>query len=122
MGAGRLDVQRLSVQGEMRRLGNDASSEYRLKLNSGFKPLHFRPTSAQEQQVKKISREFLEPSDGKTLAAFGTTGCNDCAATACFHAREKTVCTGALDFGRLVCAFHDKSYGALTGLLLGCQL
>ena len=48
--------------------------------------------------------------DGQTFAALGATGCNDGAATTGFHAGQKTVCTCALDFGGLVCAFHDKSY------------
>ena len=48
--------------------------------------------------------------DSQALAAFGATGSDHCAAAAGFHARQETVGTGALDFGRLVCAFHDKSY------------
>ena len=48
--------------------------------------------------------------DSQALAAFGATGSDHCAAATGFHARQETVGTGALDFGRLVCAFHDKSY------------
>ena len=46
----------------------------------------------------------------QAFAAFSTAGRNHCAAAARFHARQETVCTCALDFGRLICAFHDKSY------------
>lgn len=48
--------------------------------------------------------------NGQALAAFGTTRGNYCATASRFHARQKTVRASALDFGRLVCAFHDKSY------------
>ena len=45
--------------------------------------------------------------DGQTLAALGATCVDHSAATAGFHANQKTVGTGAANFGRLVSAFHD---------------
>ena len=45
----------------------------------------------------------------QALAAFCAAGSNHCTAATCFHAGQKTVRPCALDFGRLICAFHDKS-------------
>jgi hypothetical protein len=47
--------------------------------------------------------------DSQALTALGTARVDDGAATAGLHANQKTVGTGAADFGRLVCAFHLKS-------------
>ena len=44
--------------------------------------------------------------DGQTLAAFGAAGIDDGTATTGFHANQKTMGTGAANFGRLVSAFH----------------
>jgi len=44
--------------------------------------------------------------DSQTLAAFGAASVDHCAATAGFHADQKTVSAGAFDLGRLVSAFH----------------
>ena len=48
-------------------------------------------------------------SDSKTLAALGTTGVDDCAATASLHAHQKTMGAGAANLGRLVSTFHGES-------------
>ena len=53
--------------------------------------------------------------DGQTLAAFGAARCDNRAATAGLHAGKKAVRTCALDFGGLVCAFHDMSSCLLDG-------
>ena len=45
-------------------------------------------------------------SDSQTLTAFGAASVDHCAATAGFHANQKTVSAGAFDLGRLVSAFH----------------
>jgi hypothetical protein len=42
----------------------------------------------------------------QTLAAFGAACIDNCAPTACLHANQKTVSTGAANFGGLVSAFH----------------
>jgi hypothetical protein len=47
--------------------------------------------------------------DGQTLTTFGTTCIDHSAATACFHADQKAMGTGATSFRRLVSAFHDFS-------------
>jgi len=44
--------------------------------------------------------------DSQTLAAFGAACVDHSAATAGFHANQKTVSAGAFDLGRLVSAFH----------------
>ena len=46
---------------------------------------------------------------GQTLAALGTARIDHSAATTCFHADQKAVCTGAACFRRLVSAFHFES-------------
>ena len=48
-------------------------------------------------------------SDSQTLAAFGAASVDHCAATAGFHANQKTVCAGAFDLGGLVSAFHFEN-------------
>jgi hypothetical protein len=47
--------------------------------------------------------------DGQALTAFGATRRNYCATATGFHSGEKAVSTCALNFRRLVCAFHDQS-------------
>jgi hypothetical protein len=47
--------------------------------------------------------------DGQALAALGATGVQDSTTTAGLHADEEAVGTGALDFGRLVSAFHGAT-------------
>ena len=44
--------------------------------------------------------------DSQTLAAFGAACIDHGAATTGFHANQKTMGTGAADFGGLVSAFH----------------
>jgi hypothetical protein len=44
--------------------------------------------------------------NSQALAAFGAARVDHGAATTGFHANQKTVGTGATDFGRLVSAFH----------------
>ncbi|MFZ3140122.1 hypothetical protein [Polaromonas sp.] len=51
------DIQPVAMQSEVLRFCNDGSSQHGLKLRSGFKPLHWRPTSAQEQKNDQISRK-----------------------------------------------------------------
>jgi hypothetical protein len=46
--------------------------------------------------------------DSQALATLGAACIDDSAATACFHANQKTVGTGAAGLGGLVCAFHFK--------------
>ena len=101
-------VQRIAVQCEVRRSCNNGAGKYCLELGSRFKPLHLRQALAQERQTANCPQK--PDLDGQALAAFGATGSDHCAAATRFHARQKAVRTCALDFGRLVCAFHDKSY------------
>ena len=44
--------------------------------------------------------------DGQALAAFGASGVDYSPAATCLHANQKTMRTGASDFGGLVSAFH----------------
>jgi hypothetical protein len=44
--------------------------------------------------------------DSQALAAFGAARIDHSTATTGFHANQKTVGTGAADFGGLVSAFH----------------
>jgi hypothetical protein len=44
--------------------------------------------------------------DSQALAALGATRIDDSAATACLHAYQETMGTGAAGLGGLVCAFH----------------
>ena len=53
---------------------------------------------------------WLADLDRQTLATFGAPGCDHSAAATRLHARQKAVRAGALDFGGLVCSFHDASY------------
>ena len=46
--------------------------------------------------------------DGQAFAAFGAAGIEHGAATTGFHANQKAMGTGAVDFGRLIGAFHGK--------------
>ena len=46
---------------------------------------------------------------GQAFAALGAACSNHGTTTTRFHAGEETVRTCALDFGGLVCAFHDLS-------------
>jgi hypothetical protein len=105
-------VQRVAVQCEMRRLGNNGAGERGLKLRSRLKPLHEGQTPAQEVLSCKSRR--LADLDSQALAALGASGCNHSTAATRLHARQKAVRTGALDFGRLVCTFHDASYVPLS--------
>ena len=101
-------IEHLAMQCKMRRFCNDAARQYGLELSAGFKPMHERPTSAQKQKLPNNRKKTS--LDSQAFTAFGATGSNHCAAAARFHARQETVGACALDFGRLVCAFHDKSY------------
>jgi hypothetical protein len=47
--------------------------------------------------------------DSQTFATFGATCIDHSAATACFHANQEAMGTGAASFRRLVSAFHDIS-------------
>jgi hypothetical protein len=46
---------------------------------------------------------------GQAFTALGAACVNHSAAATCFHANQKTVCTGAACFRRLVSAFHFES-------------
>jgi hypothetical protein len=48
--------------------------------------------------------------DSQALAALGAASVDHSAATACLHADQKTVGTGAACFGWLVGAFHNSSF------------
>jgi hypothetical protein len=48
--------------------------------------------------------------DSQALAALGAASIDHSATTACFHANQKTVGTGAACFGWLVGAFHNSSF------------
>jgi len=100
-----LRIQPIAMQCEVRRPCNNGAGKYCLELGSGLKPLHWRQASAQEQRASQKTS-----LDGQALAAFGAACSDHCAAATRFHARQKAVRACALDFGRLVCAFHDKSY------------
>ncbi|MDB5779360.1 MAG: hypothetical protein JWP79_2750 [Polaromonas sp.] len=101
-------IKPVAVQGKVRRFGNDGSGQNGLELGPGLKPLHWRPASVQAQKQPDCPQKTR--LDSQAFAAFGTSGRNDGAAATGFHACQETVGTGALDFGRLVCAFHDKSW------------
>jgi hypothetical protein len=60
--------------------------------------------------------------DSQTLAAFGAACSNHGTTATRFHAGQETVRTCALDFGWLVCAFHDESYWLKLQMLLNCKL
>lgn len=54
--------------------------------------------------------------DCQTFAALCAARCNNGAAATGFHTRQKTVGTGAFDFGRLIGTFHGGS-GCLLGVI-----
>jgi hypothetical protein len=54
---------------------------------------------------KTVAKEF-QASDGQPLAAFGTAGIDDIAATAGFHSGTETVGAHTLDFAGLPSSFH----------------
>jgi hypothetical protein len=60
--------------------------------------------------------------DSQTLAAFGATCVDHSAATAGFHANQKTMGTGTADLGGLVSAFHldflTGSFGEAAPIIL----
>jgi hypothetical protein len=83
-----------------------------LKLGPGFQSLHVgahrnRSSLRQNKCLKKWPIKTAgEGLDSQALAALGTARVDHSAAAAGLHADQKTVGTGAADFGRLVCAFH----------------
>ena len=58
---------------------------------------------------RSASRARRTRLDGQALAALGAASVDHGTAATGFHANEKTVCTGAANFGGLVSAFHDGS-------------
>lgn len=42
------------------------------------------------------------------MATFGAASGDNCAATAGFHANQEAMSALATNYGRLICAFHDK--------------
>ena len=111
------------MQCEVFSLCKRCASQNSLELRSFFKPLHANPdvwwrqvepwTWTQKPVQNRLTTEMYrlwQPGlNGEALAAFCTTCSNDSAAATRFHAGQKTVCTCALDFRGLVCAFHDLS-------------
>ena len=78
--------------------------------------------ASQRRSASPVTRRPLPPptgcssaansgSDGQTLAALGTPRIDDGAATACLHAHQKTVGSGAADLRGLVGALHCNSWG-----------
>ena len=63
-------------------------------------------------------RPATESLYSQALAAFGATGSNNGAATACLHAGKKAVRACAFNFGGLVCTFHDVSSCLLEVVLI----
>jgi hypothetical protein len=98
-----LCVQRIAVQCEVRCFCNNGAGKDCLELWSVLKPLHERQASVQ----KTADGQQKTGLYSQALAAFGAASSNHCAAATRFHARQEAVRTGAFDFGRLVCAFHD---------------
>jgi hypothetical protein len=90
------------VQCEVRCFCNNGAGKDGLELWSVLKPLHKRQASVQKTADGQQTGLYSQ-----ALAAFGAASSNHCAAATRFHAREEAVRTGAFDFGRLVCAFHD---------------
>lgn len=66
-----------------------------------FRQHHVRPKPADTLQDAD--------SDSQAFAAFGAACSDDSTSTTRFHAGQETVRACALDFGRLICAFHDES-------------
>jgi hypothetical protein len=74
-----------------------------LKLAARFKSLQFEAVPRLWMSCARCGQRQL---DSQTLAAFGAASVDHSAATAGFHANQKTVGAGAFDLGRLVSAFH----------------
>jgi hypothetical protein len=91
------------MQCEVRCFCNDGAGKDCLELWSVLEPLHERQASVQRNCGWPAKTGLYS----QALAAFGAACSNHCAAATRFHAREEAVRTGAFDFGRLVCAFHD---------------
>ena len=62
------------------------------------------------EKDRQLDKRLKNSLDSQAFAALGATCGNHSTAAARFHARQETVGACALDFGRLVCAFHEKSY------------
>ena len=58
----------------------------------------------------KLKAHGLADLDSQTLATLGASCRYYSAAATRLHARQKAVRAGTLDFGGLVCTFHDASY------------
>ena len=65
--------------------------------------------------AQSVGAKFGKPQreagslSGQAFTALGAACIDDSAAATCFHANQKTVCTGAASFRRLVSAFHFES-------------
>jgi hypothetical protein len=100
------------MQRKMGCFGNSRPTKRCLKLRTCLKSPH--DNAVGELQVsrhqKPISPGLQGPLklDSQALAAFGATRVDHCATTTGFHANQKTMGTGAADFGGLVSAFHVK--------------
>lgn len=87
------------VQGKVLCLCDHRTAKHRLKLCARLQP------------VQNLA--CLKPqSDGQALAALCTASIDHCSAAAGAHAGQKAVGACALDFGRLIGAFHDGSLSA----------
>ena len=89
------------------------ASQNCLELWAGLKPIQIgQPAHSIPGTTQRLEL------DSQTLAALGAAGIDDSAATACLHAHQEAVGTGATDFGRLVSTFHIKSLGVTIGVKL----
>jgi hypothetical protein len=93
------------MQGKVRGSGDRGPGQNCLKLGPRLQSLHGSARYARGQQ--KL--------DSQALAAFGAACVDHGTAATGLHANQKTMGTGATDFGRLVSAFHLEF---LTGSVL----
>jgi hypothetical protein len=101
-------------------LGNSGSTQRCLELRARLKTSHCGLASTLRMcNVQKLFSPGLQNSrslDSQTLAALGAACVDHGAATAGLHANQKTMGTGAADFGGLVSAFHVKFLTGSVGI------
>lgn len=73
----------------------------------GLVAQHGTASPANRAQPSKATTTDL---DSQALAAFGATSVDDGTTAFGFHANQKTVGTGAANFGGLVSTFHDELF------------
>jgi hypothetical protein len=94
------------MQNEVVGASQRSASQNCLKLRAGLKPIQLvQPARSAPGGTQRLKL------DSQTLAALGAACIDYSAATACLHANQEAVGTGATDFGRLVSAFHIESLG-----------